>query len=88
VQCRSKTWARRLGAGAALTVVLTADGDELAVEIGGGKWMDKVAAAGVAWFIAWPALIPAAMGGYKQATLPSKTLQNIQSMIPLSSGRV
>ena len=87
VQCRSKMWARRLGAGAALTVVLTAEGDELAVEIGGGKWMDKVAAAGVAWFIAWPALIPAAMGGYKQATLPSKTLQYIQSMIPLSSGR-
>jgi hypothetical protein len=87
VQCRSKTWARRLGAGAALTVVLTSEGDELAVEIGGGKWMDKVAAAGVAWFIAWPALIPAAMGGYKQATLPSKTLQYIQSMIPLSSSR-
>jgi len=88
VQCRSKTWARRLGAGAALTVVLTADGDELTVEIGGGKWMDKVAAAGVAWFIAWPALIPAAMGGYKQATLPSKTLQYIQSMIPLASSRL
>jgi TIR domain len=88
VQCRSKAWARRLGAGAALTVVLTADGDELAVEIGGGKWMDKVAAAGVAWFIAWPALIPAAMGGYKQAMLPSKTFQYIQSMIPLSSSLV
>jgi hypothetical protein len=87
VQCRSRAWARRLGAGAALTVVLSREGDELAVEIGGGKWMDKVAVAGVAWFIAWPALIPAAMGGYKQATLPSKTLQYIQSMIPLHTER-
>jgi TIR domain len=88
VQCRSKTWSRRLGAGAALTVVLAVDGEELAVEIGGGKWMDKVAAAGVAWFVLWPALIPAAMGGYKQAMLPSKTLQYIQSMIPLTSSRL
>jgi hypothetical protein len=65
-------------------VILSSDGDELAMEIGGGKWMDRVAAAGVAWFIAWPALIPAAMGGYKQATLPSKTLHYLETMIPLN----
>jgi TIR domain len=87
VQCRSTTWARRLGAGAALTAILSTDGEELAVEIGGGRWGDKVAAIGVGWFIAWPALIPAAMGGYKQATLPSKTLHYLQSMIPLCSER-
>jgi hypothetical protein len=55
------------------------------VEIGGGKWMDKVAAAGVAWFVLWPALIPATVGGWKQATLPTKTLDYIERMIPLYS---
>jgi hypothetical protein len=50
--------------------------------------MDKVAATGVALFIAWPALITAAVGGYEQATLPSKSLQYIQSMIPLHSEHV
>ena len=85
VQCRSKTWARRLGAGAALTVVLWREDDELAVEIGGSKWMDKAAAGAVAWFIAWPAIIPAAIGGVKQAMLPQHTLHYIESMIPALS---
>jgi hypothetical protein len=55
--------AARIGAGVALTVVLWADGDDLAVEIGGAKWMDKAAAGAVAWFVLWPAIIPAAIGG-------------------------
>jgi hypothetical protein len=85
VQCRSRAWARRVGAGAALTALLSMNGSELSVEIGGGKWMDKVAAAGVAWFVLWPALIPATVGGWKQATLPTKTLDYIERMIPLYS---
>ncbi|MGH9281084.1 MAG: hypothetical protein ACRD12_23740 [Acidimicrobiales bacterium] len=85
VQCRSQAASRRLGAGAALTVVLSNDHDDLAVEIGGAKWSDKMIGGGVAWFLFWPAAIPAAMGGWKQATLPNKTLSYIQSMIPVCS---
>lgn len=85
IQARSTKWARRLGAGAALMVVMWADGDDLAIEIGGSKWMDKAAAGAVAWFIAWPAIIPAAMGGWKQMMLPSRTLQYIEKMIPVYS---
>lgn len=87
VQARSNTWATRLGAGVALTVVMWSDGDDLAVEIGGAKWMDKAAAGAVAWFVIWPAIIPAAIGGVKQATLPTRTLRYIESMIPVASAR-
>lgn len=87
VQTRSSKWASRLGAGVALTVVMWAEGDELAVEIGGAKWIDKAAAGAVAWFIVWPAIIPAAIGGVKQANLPARTLRYIESMIPVLSAR-
>jgi serine/threonine kinase PknH len=87
VQARSNKWASRIGAGVALTVVLWADGDDLAVEIGGAKWMDKAAAGAVAWFVLWPAIIPAAIGGVKQATLPTQTLRYIERMIPVFSAR-
>ena len=63
------------------------DGDDLAVEIGGAKWMDKAAAGAVAWFVIWPAIIPAAIGGVKQATLPARTLRYVESMIPVASAR-
>ena len=87
IQARSNTWATRLGAGVALTVVMWSDGDDLAVEIGGAKWMDKAAAGAVAWFVIWPAIIPAAIGGVKQATLPTRTLRYVESMIPVASAR-
>jgi hypothetical protein len=83
VQCRGQTWARRVGAGAALTVRLSTNEDELSVEVGGAQWMDKLAAAGVSLFVVWPAAIPAALGGYKQAKLPTKTVEYINSIIPL-----
>lgn len=87
VQARSSKWTTRIGAGVALTVILWADGDDLAVEIGGAKWMDKAAAGAVAWFVLWPAIIPAAIGGVKQATLPTQTLRYIERMIPVFSAR-
>lgn len=78
VQCRDRrSWVRWTGAGAALTVVLGLDDHELTVEIGGAKWIDKVAAGGVATFLLWPAAIPAAVGGYRQATLPKRTLEEV-----------
>jgi hypothetical protein len=82
LQCRSSSLARKVGAGSALSVLMGLDGDDLVVEIGGGKWGDKVAVAGVGALIAWPALIPAAVGGFKQATLPRRTISYIESMIP------
>jgi hypothetical protein len=85
VQCRSSSLARKVGAGSALSVLLGTEGDQLVVEIDGGKWADKMAAAGVGALIAWPVLIPAAMGGDKQATLPRRTISYIESMIPRCS---
>jgi hypothetical protein len=86
VQCRSFSFARKVGAGAALSVVLSIENDQLVVEIGGGKWADKVAAAGVGAVLLPAALIPAAVGGYKQATLPRRTLTYIENMIPRCTG--
>jgi hypothetical protein len=88
VQCREqRAWARWVGAGAALTVVLSATADELTVEIGGAKWADKLAATGVGAFIFWPAAVTAAVGSYRQAVLPNKTLEHIERTLPLVAGR-
>jgi hypothetical protein len=86
VQSRSSSFVRKVGAGAALSVLLSTEGDQLVVEIGGGKWADKVAVAGVGALLIPAALIPAAIGGYKQATLPRRTLTYIENMIPRCTG--
>ena len=77
-----RSWVRWVGAGAALTVVLSMNGDELTVEIGGAKWGDKLAAGGVGMLILWPAAITAAVGSYRQAQLPGRTLEHIEQVIP------
>ncbi|MCV0384719.1 MAG: toll/interleukin-1 receptor domain-containing protein [Erythrobacter sp.] len=81
VQCRTNNWARYVGAGAALTVNFSTGPDELIVEVGGARWMDKAAAGAVAWFVAWPAAIPATVGGIRQGRLPKRTFEHIDEVL-------
>jgi hypothetical protein len=86
VQCRSRTWTRWVGSSIALSVVLWLDGDDLVVEIGGAKWQERIgpAAAGVVAGVGllFPyALIPAVVGGSRQAMLPGKTMSFIEAAI-------
>ncbi len=92
VQCRSHSARAVAGAALALTVVLRQDRDELAVEIGAGRWVDKGVAAGVGLLTlsAGVGLIPLASsvwGGWQQARLPARTLEFIQATAPTYARR-
>jgi hypothetical protein len=92
IQCRSHAWQRRVGAGMAISVILWMDGDDLLVQIGSTKWIDKVdrkaaaAGAGIAAVLLSPLLIvPAAsiaVGASRQNKLSAKTVEYIKSVIP------
>jgi hypothetical protein len=82
VQARkSDGWRTVTGTSAALNVTMTPQGDNLIVETGAAKWVDK-AAVGVATLILfWPALIAPAYGAWKQSQLPNQVFQVIERYI-------
>lgn len=64
----------------AVKLTPVSDGNMI-VEIGKGKWADKVAGGALGWFVAWPLAITTAYGVYKQGTLPRKVINNIESFL-------
>lgn len=70
----SEPWQETLstvaGLDTAATVTLRREGEALHAEVGGGKWLDKAAVAGVATVIsAGLLLLPAGIGAVKQGRL-------------------
>ncbi len=60
------------GLSSCATLKLTAVGNDLAVEVMAGKWLDKVGAAVVSWFILWPLMVTAAIGAFRQKAFLDK----------------
>lgn len=90
VQARSAKNVRLVGAGAALTTILSLSGDVLEVTVTGAEWKDKGAALGGAVSLAvatsgtlLPLVGVAAVGAYKQVRLPRKIFAYIEQMAPL-----
>lgn len=82
IQARQEeTWRNLLGVSSALNVALRRQGENLLVEIGAGKWVDKAIAAGAGLFILWPLLFTAAYGAWQQSKLPQRTFEFIQYFI-------
>ena len=77
----SNTVKRYIGMDKAVTAKITHCGDLLTVEVGQGKWMDKAAGAAVAWFVFWPAIVPAMIGAFQQMQLPSKILAYVNEYV-------
>ena len=74
-----KQWA---GLDKIVSVKLTPVGESsMIVEIGGGKWKDKVFSGAVGWFVAWPFAVTTVIGAYKQGTMPRKVIDNIESFL-------
>ena len=84
VQARTPKGIMRTVAGLdkVIAVKLTPIGDNnLVVEVGKGKWLDKGIAGGIGWFLCWPFAVTAIVGAYKQGSLPRKVLTNIESYL-------
>lgn len=80
VQAKTKDgYVRKIaGLERACTVSLKVANNILEVQVGEGKWFDKVAGAAIAWFITWPVALTTAYGAYKQSQLPNEVDAFIQ----------
>lgn len=81
VQARSRCGKLKQFAGLdkMISIKLTPVGDRnMIVEIGKGKWVDKVAGGALGYFVAWPLLVTTVYGAYKQGSLPRKVINNIE----------
>ena len=67
-----KIWKTLLGLEIAASIKLTKEGDDLVVNIGGGKWLDKAAGGAIFWFVFWPAILTTGWGIYIQQQLFKK----------------
>jgi hypothetical protein len=87
VQCRSQKWRAAVGMSVTLNVLLRREGPDLAVEINGGRWLDKGLVAGAGLALTLPILLaPAAWGAWAQARLPERTMEFIQATAPSHVG--
>jgi hypothetical protein len=82
VQCRTRRKLERAsGMGAALTVILRHEGEDLLVEIGAAKWLGKGAAAGAGLFLhlVW---VPVGIGAWRQYQLRRQTIEFLRTEAP------
>ena len=83
IQARKpEAWRNWVGLSSALNVTLNPQGDNILVQTGAAKWLDKAgAAAGGLILGLWPVLIPAAYGAWKQSQLPNEVFQVIEQFL-------
>ncbi len=65
-------WRKLVGMNTTLNVVFYPRENNLTVEIGAGRWIDKALAGGVGLFLLWPLAVTAGIGAYEQVKLPGK----------------
>ncbi|MBQ9329340.1 MAG: zinc ribbon domain-containing protein [Solobacterium sp.] len=74
VQCKGDAnaeWSKYIGLDAAITVNLIPMEGDLIVEIGTGKWMEKLGIAALGSIFFQPLLITSGIGAIRQVTLPN-----------------
>ena len=75
-------WKKLTGMASALSVQLKMFGDDsVNVEIGNGKWMDKLGAGAVGMIAFAPLALTAAFGAWNQKNLPKEILDRIEQHI-------
>ena len=81
VQARAiGTWQQYLGLDKAISVRFTPVGsNQVTVEIGGGKWIDKAIGAAVSMVILWPLFVTSGVGAVEQAKLLKDARNVIES---------
>ena len=74
-------WKTISGTRLSITIQFMATGDILTVNVGQGQWADKVGAAAVGWFVAWPFAISAGIGAWRQKRMPEEVFRVIEQTI-------
>ncbi len=74
-------WRDVVGMATSLNVVFCQSGDTLTVQIGAGKWVDKIIAGGVSMLYFAPLAITAGVGAWQQMKLPDKIFDFIGSRL-------
>ena len=78
----SSTWKKLTGLGNALQVqIIPGEAREILVNIGMGKWVDKVGVAAVGALFFTPLLVTSALGAYKQNKLPDEIFEQIENFL-------
>jgi hypothetical protein len=86
IQARKESTLRMLaGMSSALSIVVQPEGENLAVEMGNAKWVDKGAVAAVGALVFWPALVTAGVGAYQQNQLMTQAWRKIEEYMGTNS---
>ena len=79
IQARQpESWKKFVGMDKAIQVRLSVYGDMLTVDLGAGRWVDKLGAATVGYIVFAPLLITAAIGALRQDQLPQEIFSFVQ----------
>jgi hypothetical protein len=74
-------WRNLIGMSSALNIVLHQTPHAVVVEIGAGKWIDKIIAGSVSAAVLWPIGIAASIGIVQQMNLPKEIYQFIEDKL-------
>lgn len=89
IQARQqKEWKKLAGMDKAVQVRLTVSQGSLTVDVGAGRWVDKLGAAAVGYLFFAPLLITAAIGALGQELLPRDIFDFVESYIILHGGPI
>lgn len=82
IQARQpENWKKFIGMDKAVQIRLQVYGDSLSVDLGAGRWVDKLGAATVGHIVFAPLLLTAAIGAISQSNLPQDIFDFIQRYI-------
>src|SRR5262249_21544544 len=65
-------WRDWVGMSTSLNILFHQSSDTLTVQIGAGKWADKLGAGAVSLFVLWPLAITAGYGAWEQLKMPDR----------------
>ncbi|MDR0283576.1 MAG: hypothetical protein LBI33_01595 [Propionibacteriaceae bacterium] len=90
VQARQRggSWRKYVGLGMALQVrILPGEPGMVSVDVGQGKWIDKLGVGTVGALVAWPLLVTAGVGAVLQVKLVNDVYAHIESFLSVNAGR-
>lgn len=72
-------WKQFIGMSTALNIVMQLEKNRMKVEIGFGKWIDKLATGGISIVVLWPLAVTTAAGTYLQLKMPQRIFDYIDA---------